>query len=281
MIKPYQIGSWEKSFPDELPLSDKIKASKAVGYDFMEISIDRTDRRINRLYDTSFRKELEKITAREGLYIGSVCLSALGTYTLGSPDTAVREKAMDIFRRALLLSGEFGIKTIQIPAYDVPKSAVGTSETDRLFKENLRKCIDLASVYGITVGLENMENSYMESVTKCMALINEINSPYFQLYPDSGNITSAAIINGYDAETDMNEGRGHYSAFHLKETRPGKYGGLFYGEGHVDFTRQVLAAWRLGARRFVMEYWHIDGRDWYEDLSAAYAFFVDRMKKVV
>ena len=281
MVESCQVGSYEKAFPEWLPLSSMFEISKDVGYDFFELSIDRTDKRINRLYDTSFKKELNRIIEKEGNYIGSVCLSALGTYTLGNPDETNRERAMDIFKHSLAFAKEFGIRIVQIPAYDVPKFAVGTSETDSLFEENLRRMIDLASAYGIIVGLENMENKYMDSIMKSMRLVNGINSPYFQLYPDSGNITSAAILGGYDIRADMDKGRGHYVAFHLKETSPNKYGGLFYGEGHVDFARQVELAWKLNVRRFVMEYWHTEGRDWQKDLKKAYAFCVDNIKKIV
>ena len=53
------------------------------------------------------------------------------------------------------------------------------------------------------------------------------------MYSDAGNVTSAARIYGKDPVEDFNLGRNHHLAFHLKETRPNKYGGLFYGEGHV------------------------------------------------
>ena len=67
----------------------------------------------------------------------------------------------------------------------------------------------------------------------------------------------------------MFAGMGHYVAFHLKETRPDKYGGLFYGDGHVDFVKTTNYAWLLGARRFVMEYWFTGNPEWQNDLKKA------------
>ena len=129
--------------------------------------------------------------------------------------------------------------------------------------------IEYASIHGVLVGLENMENDYMDSVKKCMRAINMVDSPYFQLYPDAGNLTSAALLSGDDLEKDMFLGKGHFCAFHLKETRPNKYGGLFYGEGHVNFSRATMLAWKLGTRRYVMEYWYTGNPEWKDDLKRA------------
>ena len=114
-----------------------------------------------------------------------------------------------------------------------------------------------------------MENEYMNSVEKTMKLINTINSPYLQLYPDSGNISNAFDQNKNAIETDMSNGTGHYLAFHFKESKPGRYGGLYYGEGCVDFPLIAKAAYSLGVRRFAMEYWFTGNPSWKEDLKRA------------
>lgn len=268
--KRYLIGSYEKAFPEELTLQEMLKLSYECGYDFFEISIDRTDKRINRLYDYEFQKDLQSILDESHISIGSICLSALGTYTLGNPDLDNRNKAVDIFKHAVLFAVKFGISIIQIPGCDVPKFDTRTPESDQLFFENLKQMIEFASVHGILVTLENMENDYMDSVAKSMRAIEYVNSPYFQLYPDAGNITSASLLSGIPIKQDMYSGQGHYAAFHLKETRPNKYGGLFYGEGHVDFQYTTNLAWKLGARRFVMEYWYTGNPQWLQDLKKAY-----------
>lgn len=267
--REYYVGSYEKAFPEEVSLSDMLSTSAVCGYDFFELSIDRSDKRIDRLYNWEFHKKLISILNNSPIGIGSICLSALGTYTLGNPDKANRTKAIDIFMHAVLFAEECNIPMVQIPACDVPKFDVRTEYTDKLFMENLASMIDFASVHGVLVGLENMENDYMDSVKKSMRAVNRVKSPYFQLYPDAGNITSAAILSHDDIEKDMSTGKGHYLAFHLKETRPNKYGGLFYGEGHVNFEKVTYLAWRLGVRRFVMEYWYTGNPEWQADLKKA------------
>ena len=267
--RAYQVGAYEKAFPDDVTMQEMLTISAKCGYDFFEISIDRTDKRIDRLYSQSFQNDLVKVLQDSPIPIGSICLSALGTYTLGNPDMDNQHKAIDIFKHSVLFAEKFGIRLLQIPACDVPKFDTRTEQTDKSFMDNLVSMIDYASIHGVSVGLENMENDYMDSVEKCMRAINRVNSPYFHLYPDAGNITSAALLSNKDIKKDMFAGMGHYVAFHLKETRPDKYGGLFYGDGHVDFVKTTNYAWLLGARRFVMEYWFTGNPEWQNDLKKA------------
>lgn len=273
--KYYQIGSYEKAFPEGTTLQDMLDLSADAGYDFFEISIDRTDGRISRLYDKDFQRELSNILFNSKIKIGSICLSALGTYTLGNPNKNNQAKAIDIFKHAILFAEKFGIRIIQVPACDVPKFDTRTPESDAAFFNNLKELIPLAAEHSIMIGLENMENDYMDSVKKCMRLVEELNSPYFQMYPDAGNITSAALLTNSSIEDDMQSAAGHYAAFHQKETRPNKYGGLFYGEGHVDFQKCTDIAWSLGARRFVMEYWYIGNPEWKADLKKVHDLCVE------
>jgi L-ribulose-5-phosphate 3-epimerase len=61
-------------------------------------------------------------------------------------------------------------------------------------------------------------------------------------------------------------------AAHLKETVPGVFRDLFYGEGRVDFPAVVSTLWDMGVRRFNAEFWH-NGTDRVDErLSAASAY---------
>lgn len=280
-MKQYRIGMYEKAVPEVYSVPEMMLIGKAAGYDFFEISIDRTDKRINRLYDRQFQEELLVAMHETSFPIGSMCLSALGTYTLGNNDVKNEERAIDIFKHAIDFAVRLGLRIVQIPACDVPKGSNHTGETDRSFFQNLRVMVDYAAAHSVLIGLENMEDRYMDSVQKSMRLIKEINSPYFQLYSDAGNITSASKLYGTDPIKDMELGKDHYIAFHLKETRPNKYGGLFYGDGHVDFPNMVREAWKLGIRRYVLEYWYTGNPNWKSDLIKARTMCEEWIQKSV
>ena len=269
--KKHLTGMYEKAVPEEYSIGAMLHIAAETGYDFFEISIDRTEERIGRLYDRDFGVNVSREAKAAGIPIGSMCLSALGTYTLGHSDPAIEKKAVDIFFHAVDFAEEHGLRIVQIPACDVPKNAAHTEDTHRRFKENLQRLTEYASARAVLIGLENMEDDYMDNVRKCMKLIRAVDSPYFRLYPDAGNITSASKLYGTDVREDMlSGGADQYCALHLKETRPGKYGGLFYGDGHVDFQRIIKIAWTdLKIRRFVLEYWYTGNPQWKNDLILA------------
>ena len=270
-MKKYEIGIYEKAIPESYEMDSMLGFAREAGYDFLEISIDRTNQRINRLYDKCFAQDIIRTQQDVGLRIGSMCLSALSTYTLGNSNRQVRDRAREICERAIQFSVNIGIRIIQIPACTVPKGTDVKKENVKWFMENIHNMVEYASIHGIMLALENMESEEMNSVEKCAKLVNEVNSPYFQLYPDAGNITTASFYQGTDPKLDMESGRGHFAAFHLKETNPVRFGGLFYGEGYVDFPQLVKYAFGLGARRYVMEYWYTGNSKWQEDLKKAYS----------
>jgi L-ribulose-5-phosphate 3-epimerase len=59
---------------------------------------------------------------------------------------------------------------------------------------------------------------------------------------------------------------------HLKDTRPGIYRDLDFGDGHVDFQKGAKAAYDQGVRLFVTELWHDGKPGWYERLQRTCAF---------
>ena len=52
MGKEYSIGLYEKAMPDTLTWNEKFLAAKEAGYDFVEISIDASEAKIQIIYMT-------------------------------------------------------------------------------------------------------------------------------------------------------------------------------------------------------------------------------------
>ena len=89
----------------------------------------------------------------------------------------------------------------------------------------------MAAKAGVMMGFETMETEFMNTVEKAMVYVNRVNSPYLNVYPDLGNVTNAAVTYGTDVEEDLETGRGHLAAMHLKETLPGKFREIPFGTG--------------------------------------------------
>lgn len=266
MEKAYTLGLYEKSMPGELSWKEKLEAAKAAGFDFVEMSIDETEEKLARL-DMPWGERLVLVSMMRiiDMPIRTMCLSGHRKYPLGSHDPAIRERGMEIMRKAIRLADDLGIRIIQLAGYDVYYEE-SDSETRRYFAENLKKAVELAAGAGVVLGFETMETEFMNTVEKSMEYINEVSSPYLNVYPDIGNITNAAKAYGTDVHEDLRTGRGHLAAMHLKETKPGHFREIPFGQGHVDFERAVKTAWELGVRKFVAEFWYTGSPVWREEL---------------
>ncbi|MCD3244659.1 TIM barrel protein [Clostridium botulinum C] len=137
-----------------------------------------------------------------------------------------------------------------------------TTETKKNFLINLKKSVEMASNSGVILAFETMETEFMNTVEKAMTYVKKVNSPYLQVYPDCGNITNAAMLYKKDVLQDIIKGRGHIVSVHLKETIPGKFREINFGEGYVNFEKIIKESLKLGVRRFVAEFWYTGQNNW-------------------
>ena len=261
-MREYVLGLYEKSMPDTLSLREKLEAAKEAGYDFLELSIDETDKKLSRLnWSRAERAAAVRDMEEAEFPIRSICLSGHRKYPMGHPDPAVRRRSLEIMEGAICLAEDLGIRIIQLAGYDVYYEP-GNDETRELFGENLKKSVDMAAKAGVILAFETMETDFLNTVGKAMYWVNRIGSPYLQVYPDAGNITNAAVDAGKDVVEDLKSGQGHLAAVHLKETVPGKYREIPYGTGHVDFAAITKTAMDMGVRRYLAEFWYDPETDW-------------------
>lgn len=268
-MKKYEIGLYEKAMRNTLTWKEKLQCAKECGYDYLEISIDATEEKINRIYmDTEEKREIMEAIFDTGIPIGSMSVSALTKYALGDPDQAVRDRGMEIAEKSIQLSSALGVRTDMIPGYDIYYGE-STIETKRYFLENIRKIAEIAEREGILVGFETMENNFMNTTGKAVQYVNMVDSAYLKIYPDAGNITNAAVANRHDVCEDLSLGKGKLIALHLKETKPDVYREVPFLTGHVEFERIINTAWKLGVRRYVTELWDVGQPQWKEDICFA------------
>lgn len=268
-MKAYAIGLYEKAMPGDMSWKEKLRCAGECGYDFVEISIDESDEKLSRLdWSAEERLELIRTMKETGVPIRSMCLSGHRKYPFGSPDPQTRRRSMEIMEKALELADDLGIRIIQLAGYDVYYEP-GSPRTEQLFRENLRKAVLMAAAKGIIMGFETMETEFMNTTEKAMKYVNLIDNPYLSVYPDSGNLTNAAVSYHTSVLDDLETGRDHISALHLKETVPGKFREIPFLTGHVDFEAVIAKAWELGIRRYVTEMWDVGNAGWKDDIRFA------------
>lgn len=278
-MKAYALGLYEKAMPEELSWREKLRAAKEAGYDYVELSIDATEEKIRRL-DMPKEERLALVEAmyEAGIPIRTMCVSALTKYSMGNDKPEYVKRGMEILEKSIQFADDIGVRVVMIPGYDVYYEP-STLETKRLYLENLKKGAEMAEKAGVILGLETMENEFMNTVEKAMKYVTLCGSNYLKIYPDLGNMTNAAVQYQSDVLEDLELGRGNITSLHLKETLPGRYREVPYGTGHVDFAAAIAKAWDMGIRRYVTEFWYKGSEDWKADLRFAHDMMAGLLDK--
>ncbi|MDP2590117.1 L-ribulose-5-phosphate 3-epimerase [Vibrio splendidus] len=234
----HRVGLYEKALPNELSLGDKLKQTKELGFDFLEISVDESDERRSRLdWNDEEVYALRRLCEKHGVLLQSMCLSAHRKFPFGSADPVIREQAVIHMEKAISLAYKLGIRTIQLAGYDVyyePADKV----THQRFIEGMKLSAQLAERSGVMLAVEIMDTDYLNSLSKFEVLSREVNSPYFTAYPDVGNISGW----NYDIVTELKLSKPHITQIHLKDTYKvtdeykGQFRDLVIGDGEVDFN---------------------------------------------
>lgn len=218
---------------------ERLRLAAQAGFDFVEISIDESDRRLARLeWSSSQRADLSRAIANTGVPIMTMCLSGHRKYPLGSASPQTRERALDILHRAIEFAADIGLSIVQVMGYDVFYEPAFAGTKAR-FLEGLEQGVRWAGASGVMLGLENCDLEFVDSIDKGLRIVEYLHSPWFQLYPDMGNLAAA----GYDPADQLRRAAGHLVAVHVKDTTPGVVRGVPFEQGLVPFGKvfQTLA----------------------------------------
>ncbi len=225
------LGLYEKALPADMSWDERLKAAKDSGYEFIEISIDETDERMARVQSETAVTEIISAIHRYNMPILTMCLSGNRRFPIGSENTETRNRGIALIKNAVDFSIRVGVRIVQLAGYDEYYNTPN-NKTRVLFKHALEEVVSYAASRGVNLAFETMETDMMDSIKKIMKFVNNVNSPYLQVYPDVGNLTSVGI----NVQRDFMSGSGHIMAIHLKDTIPGKIREIPYGDGTVDFV---------------------------------------------
>ena len=274
------LGIYEKALPPVKSWREKLSIAKEAGYTFVELSVDESDERLERLqWGARERSELREAIAETGVRIPSMCLSVHRRFPLGSENPQTRDRAFEIMRRAIELAVDVGIRNVQLAGYDVYYET-GNAATRRNFVAALRRSIKWAARAEVMLSMEIMDHPFMNSIGRFMDLAEEIPSPWFTVYPDIGNLSAW----GNDIERELSRGIDKITSVHLKDTKAvtGTFGGQFkevpFGEGCVDFVEFFRIMANLDySGPFVIEMWTEKAPDPVGEITHARQWILDKM----
>jgi hexulose-6-phosphate isomerase len=208
------LGIYEKALPKELSWMARLSLAQALGFDFVEMSIDETDERLARLdWSAAARASLRAAIAETGVTVPSMCLSGHRRFPFGSRDPAICSRAREIMRKAIDLSVSIGLRTIQLAGYDVYYEPSDDGTRQR-FIEGLRWAVDEAARSQVMLAVEIMDTPLVSSITAWLEYAKIIESPFFCVYPDVGNLSAW----NNDVAAELRKGAARIVAIHLKDT---------------------------------------------------------------
>ena len=280
-IKKNPLGIYEKAIPNDFSWKEKMQTAKAAGFDYIEISVDESDERLARLdWSDQEIEEIRSYMKETGIVIPTMCLSGHRRFPFGSKDKATRARAFEIMEKGILLAQKLGVRCIQLATYDVYYEE-SDEETKALFLDGMKKSVEMASRAGVILAMEIMDTPFVGTILKAMHYIKEIPSPYFKIYPDMGNLTQFSS----DVESEFELGLAETVAIHVKETKPGVFKNVPFGEGTVQFTNIFRKLKELNyTGMFLIEMWADNSRkqtmeEAVETIRDARLFVEDKMKK--
>lgn len=258
------LGIYEKALPKGVDWHQRLEAAKGLGFDFVEISIDESDERLERLYWSKEEKfKLVRDIQQTGVPILTMCFSGHRRYSLGSRDSSIREKALELMQKAVEFACDIGIHVIQLAGYDVYYEA-SDDETRRNFFEGLQKSVKIAERHQVMLAVEIMDTPFINSISKYLWYDDLLSSPWFTVYPDLGNLSAW----GNNVTAELEKGFSRIVAVHIKDTLPvngtseGKFKDVPFGEGCVDFVKAFRKLKMLGYRGpFLIEMWSEKAED--------------------
>ncbi len=246
-------GIYEKALPEASTWAQKLSSAARAGYQFIELSMDESDERLARLeWTCGPRREMRRVLADSPASIDTMCLSAHRKYALGSQSEPVRERGLAIMRKAIDLAAELGIRVIQVAGYDVYYEE-STERTRALYGESIAQSAEWARSACVMLALENVDCPFIDSIEKGICFVRSVDSPWFQLYPDIGNL--AAV--GRDVQSELRAGGRHIVGIHVKDTRAQEFRRVPLGEGCVDFELAFRTLKEIDFRGpFTVEMWN-------------------------
>ena len=272
--KAVPLGIYEKALPAGEDWLPRLQLAAELGFDFVEMSVDESDARLARLdWSREQRLALVNAIAQTGVRVPSMCLSAHRRFPLGSEDDSVRAQGLEIMRKAIRLAQDVGIRVIQLAGYDVYYQEANNATRER-FREGLKQSVEMASRAQVTLAMEIMDYPLMNSISKAMGYAHYLNNPWFQLYPDIGNLSAW----DNDVQMELQAGSGHIVAVHVKDTQPGVFKNVPFGNGVVDFEGCFTTLKETGyCGPYLIEMWSETAADPVKEVKAARDWVKQRM----
>jgi L-ribulose-5-phosphate 3-epimerase len=228
---PIRKGILISMLPKELPLEDRLKLARDVGFDDLEC------------HTVTDLKEAEAIRAaadKAKLRIHSVMNSAHWQSPLNSPDPAVVAKGMEGMQTSLRNAHFWGADTVLlVPAVVSPKFSYYQDAWTRS-QAQIRKLLPLAEEFKVVIAIEEVWNKFLLSPIEFARYVDEFQSPWVQAYLDVGNMAFYGYPQDWIRTLGKRTAKVHFKDFRFRnrttEFTPLREGDIDWMEVHKAFA---------------------------------------------
>jgi len=230
---------YEKAMPAGTPIQESLRLAREHGFRGIEISIDSSQEKLDRLnWPREALDEIKVAAKSHKSLIGSITLSCHRDFPLGTPDAETRRASLDMGYRAMKIASDLEIPMIQIAGYFAQRH-----NRDAHARSRFIECLDSLAVraqeLGILLALENVDGTDVVSAADAISIVKAIDRPSLRLYVDPGNFAA----NGLEVVNEMSQAMPFVSAIQLKDTRIGEFRRVPFGEGVVPFGEMFKEFW--------------------------------------
>ena len=231
---PIRKGVIISMLPKDMPLEDRMKLAKDVGFDDLEC---------NTVADPKEAEAIKLAAGKANLRIHSVMNMAHWGSPLNATDPAVVKKGMDGMETSLRNAHFWGASAVLlVPAVVNPKFTYYQDAWTRS-QEQIRKLLPLAEELKVVIAVENVWNKFLLSPLEFAKYVDEFRSPWVKAYLDVGNM----VFYGYPQDWIRTLGK-RVAKVHLKDFRfrKGQTEWTPLREGDIDWLEVYKAFAEIG-----------------------------------
>ncbi|HOJ39571.1 MAG TPA: sugar phosphate isomerase/epimerase family protein [bacterium] len=244
MKKSINIGA----VPAAWPLKEKLQAIKKAGFEAVELNLAEE----GFLSLTSSQEEILAVRQQvnqAGLEIASLLAGGFWRHPLTSSDQTTRSQGENLLKKAIEICSWLGTEALLVvPGVVGPEPQTGLvtgyDEAYQRSQECLRRAAAFAEKSRVYLCVENVWNRFLLSPLEMKRYVEEIGSPYVQVYFDVGNV----LLFGFPEMWIRILGK-LIRRIHLKDFKTGVgtgYGFCTLLEGDVNWPEVLKALQEVG-----------------------------------
>jgi hexulose-6-phosphate isomerase len=180
---PIQKGVIESMLPKDMPMTDRFRLAKDVGFEVLECHTEEDPRRA---------QEMAKASETTGLRIHSVMNNAHWKFPLNSSDPQAVATSIKGMETSLQNAKLWGADTVLlVPAVVSPEASYKDAWTRS--QAQIKKLIPLAEKLKVVIAVEEVWNKFLLSPMEFASYVDSFKSPWVKAYFDVGNV----VLYGY------------------------------------------------------------------------------------